>query len=72
MTYVPALPLLSEALSPVHADLIPSPKRIRSPEIATDLEGCSEDSFKPYVPREVGLGVDIEDESSKPSRSRGA
>ncbi|GKE19156.1 hypothetical protein Tco_1426733 [Tanacetum coccineum] len=37
-----------------------------------DLEGCSEDSFEPYVPRDVGLGVDFEDESSEPSRSRGA
>ncbi|GJW03601.1 reverse transcriptase domain-containing protein [Tanacetum coccineum] len=45
--------------------------RIRSPESATDLEGCSEDSFEPYVPREAGLGVDFEDESSEPSRSRG-
>ncbi|GKD25478.1 hypothetical protein Tco_1231692, partial [Tanacetum coccineum] len=40
-------------------------------ETATDLEGCSEDSFEPYVPREAGLGVYFEDESSKPSRSRG-
>ncbi|GJT00467.1 reverse transcriptase domain-containing protein [Tanacetum coccineum] len=72
MTSVPALPPVSRALSLVRADLIPSPKRIRSPETATDLEGCSEDSFEPYVPREVGLGVDIEDESSEPSRSRGA
>nr|GEV30366.1 hypothetical protein [Tanacetum cinerariifolium] len=29
MTSVPALPPVSEALSPVHADLIPSPKRVR-------------------------------------------
>ncbi|GJR28493.1 putative reverse transcriptase domain-containing protein [Tanacetum coccineum] len=72
MTSVPALPPVFGALSLVRADLIPSPKRIRSPEIATDLEGCSEDSFEPYVPREVGLGVDVEDESSEPSRSRGA
>ncbi|GJW25365.1 hypothetical protein Tco_0039176 [Tanacetum coccineum] len=72
MTSVPALPPVSGALSPVRADLIPSPKRIRSPETATDLEGCSEDSFEPYVPREVGLGVDVEDESSELSRSRGA
>ncbi|GJU77804.1 hypothetical protein Tco_1274874 [Tanacetum coccineum] len=71
MTYVPALPPIAGALSPVHDDLIPSPKRIRSPESATDLEGCSEDSFEPYVPREVGLGVDVEDESSEQSRSRG-
>ncbi|GJZ99523.1 hypothetical protein Tco_0672074 [Tanacetum coccineum] len=71
MTYVPALLVVAGALSPVRADLIPSPKRIRSPESAKDLEVCSEDSFEPYVPREVGLGVDIEDESSEKSRSRG-
>ncbi|GKA32300.1 hypothetical protein Tco_0718667 [Tanacetum coccineum] len=52
--------------------LLPSPKRIRSPETATDLEECSKDRLEPYVPREVGLGVDFEDESSEPSRSRGA
>ncbi|GKB53276.1 hypothetical protein Tco_0904029 [Tanacetum coccineum] len=45
---------------------------VRSPETATDLEDCSEDRFEPYVPREVGLGVDLEDESFEPSRSRGA
>ncbi|GJW30097.1 ribonuclease H-like domain-containing protein, partial [Tanacetum coccineum] len=60
------------ALSYACADLLPSPKRIRSPETATDLEDCSEDRFKPYVLREVTLGVDFEDESSEPSRSRGA
>ncbi|GJS80651.1 hypothetical protein Tco_0730532 [Tanacetum coccineum] len=43
-----------------------------SPKTATNLEDCSEDRFEPYVPREVGLGVDFEDESSEPSRSRGA
>ncbi|GJQ96155.1 hypothetical protein Tco_0007294 [Tanacetum coccineum] len=59
------------ALSYAHADLLPSPKRIRSPEIATDFEGCSDDSFEPYVPREAGLGVDFEDESSGSSRHRG-
>ncbi|GJU65576.1 hypothetical protein Tco_1247411 [Tanacetum coccineum] len=59
------------ALSYARADLLPSPKRIRSPETATDLEGCSEDSFEPYVPREAGLGVDFEDESSESSRYRG-
>ncbi|GKD27147.1 hypothetical protein Tco_1233361, partial [Tanacetum coccineum] len=59
------------ALSYACADLLPSPKRIRSPKTSTDLEGCSEDSFKPYVPREAGLGVDFEDESFEPSRSRG-
>ncbi|GKD52698.1 hypothetical protein Tco_1281674, partial [Tanacetum coccineum] len=59
------------ALSYGHANLLPSPKRIRTSESATDLEGCSEDSFEPYIPREVRLGVDFEDESSEPSRSRG-
>ncbi|GKD89275.1 hypothetical protein Tco_1364782, partial [Tanacetum coccineum] len=71
MTSVPALPPVAGALSPVRADLIPSPNRIRSPETATDLEGCSEDSLEPYVSREVGLGVNFEDESSEQSRSRG-
>ncbi|GKA05578.1 hypothetical protein Tco_0684698 [Tanacetum coccineum] len=59
------------ALSYARADFLPSPKRIRSPETATDLEGYSEDSFEPYVPREAGLRVEFEDESSEPSRSRG-
>ncbi|GJR36460.1 hypothetical protein Tco_1212144 [Tanacetum coccineum] len=57
------------AFSVARANLLPSPKRIRSPELATDLEGCSEDSFEPYVHREVGLGVDVK--SSEQSRSRG-
>ncbi|GJV28744.1 hypothetical protein Tco_1385192 [Tanacetum coccineum] len=72
---VASIPLSShtlKALSYARADLLPSPKRIRSPETATNLEDCSEDSFEPYVPREVGLGVDFEDESFVPSRSRGA
>ncbi|GJV01085.1 hypothetical protein Tco_1334654 [Tanacetum coccineum] len=59
------------ALSYARNDLLPPPKRIRSPKTATDLEGCSEDSFEPYVHREAGLGVDFEDESSEPSRCRG-
>ncbi|GJX34360.1 hypothetical protein Tco_0245917 [Tanacetum coccineum] len=72
VAYVPLYSPNIEALSYVRADLLPSPKRIRSPETATDLEVCSEDRFEPYAPREVGLGVDFEDESSKSSRSRGA
>ncbi|GKC57483.1 hypothetical protein Tco_1085081 [Tanacetum coccineum] len=59
------------ALSYARANLLPSPKRIRSPKTATDLEGCSEDSFMPYVPRQDGLGVDFGDESSESSRHRG-
>ncbi|GJT14905.1 hypothetical protein Tco_0873611 [Tanacetum coccineum] len=71
---VASVPLSSptlRALSYARADLLPLPKRIRSPKTATDLEGCSDDSFEPYVPREAGLGVDFEDESSEPSMSRG-
>ncbi|GJT77174.1 hypothetical protein Tco_1380779 [Tanacetum coccineum] len=70
---VASLPLSSPipgALSYARVDLLPSPKRIRSLETATNLEDCLEDSFESYVPREVGLGVDFEDESSEPSRSR--
>nr|GEU96121.1 hypothetical protein [Tanacetum cinerariifolium] len=58
------------ALSSARDDLLPSPKRIRSPELAMNLEGCSKDSFEPYVTREARLGVDVKDESSEPSRSK--
>ncbi|GJY06635.1 hypothetical protein Tco_0373689 [Tanacetum coccineum] len=58
-----SLPTLG-ALSYARADILPSPKRIRSLETAMDLEGCSEDSFEPYVPKETGLGVDFIEESS--------
>ncbi|GKD43949.1 hypothetical protein Tco_1268594 [Tanacetum coccineum] len=71
---VASVPLSSptlRALSYVCVDLLPSPKRIRSSETATDLEGCLKDSFDPYVPREAGLRVNFEDESYEPSRSRG-
>ncbi|GKC59867.1 hypothetical protein Tco_1087465 [Tanacetum coccineum] len=68
---VPLTSPIPGALSSTRADLLPSPKRIRSPKTATDVKGCSEDSFEPYVPREAGLRVDFEDESSESSRSRG-
>ncbi|GJU95447.1 hypothetical protein Tco_1320203 [Tanacetum coccineum] len=71
VAFVPLSSPTLSALSYAYVDLLPSPKRIRSPETATDLEGCSEDSFEPYVPREAGLGVDFEDKSSEPFRSRG-
>ncbi|GJT16053.1 hypothetical protein Tco_0874759 [Tanacetum coccineum] len=38
MTSVPALSPVSGALSPVHADLIPSPKRVRDSGYSTDVE----------------------------------
>ncbi|GKD85215.1 putative reverse transcriptase domain-containing protein, partial [Tanacetum coccineum] len=59
-SHVASVPLSSptlEALSYARADLLPSPKRIRSPETATDLEDYSEDSFEPYVPREMDVDV---------------
>ncbi|GKB21503.1 hypothetical protein Tco_0855426 [Tanacetum coccineum] len=52
-------------LSLVHADLSPPPKRIRDSDSVTDLEVSSEDGYESYVPREVGLGVDVKD-SYKP------
>ncbi|GJY30449.1 putative reverse transcriptase domain-containing protein [Tanacetum coccineum] len=70
--FVPLSSPIPGALSYAHADLLPSPKSIRIPKSATDLDACSEDSFEPYVPKETGLGVDFEDKSSEPSRSRGA
>nr|GEW24134.1 putative reverse transcriptase domain-containing protein [Tanacetum cinerariifolium] len=44
------------ALSYVRVDHLPSPKRIRSFETASDLEVSSEDRFEPYIPR----GIDLE------------
>nr|GFC08216.1 hypothetical protein [Tanacetum cinerariifolium] len=38
MTFVPALPLVSGALSPVCADLIPPPKRVRDIGYLADVE----------------------------------
>ncbi|GJW51083.1 putative reverse transcriptase domain-containing protein [Tanacetum coccineum] len=70
-TSVPlSLPTLG-ALSYAHANLLPSPKSIRSPESAMDLEGCLEDIFELYVPRETRLGVDFVDESSELFRFKG-
>ncbi|GJW09149.1 hypothetical protein Tco_1571572 [Tanacetum coccineum] len=60
----PSVPISSpmrRALSIVHFDLSPPPKRIRDSDLVTDLEVSLEDGYVPYIPREVGLGVDIED-----------
>nr|GEZ27786.1 hypothetical protein [Tanacetum cinerariifolium] len=62
---------IPKALSYARTDLLPSPKRNSNLELTMDLEDCSEDSFEPYVPRAVRLGVDFEDKTTKPSRSRG-
>ncbi|GJT45363.1 hypothetical protein Tco_0954078 [Tanacetum coccineum] len=48
-------------LSPVRADLLPPHKRIKDFDFVTNLEVSSEEGYVSYVPREVGLGVDVED-----------
>ncbi|GKC23247.1 hypothetical protein Tco_1025397, partial [Tanacetum coccineum] len=58
---VPAVSPVRGSLSLVHVDLSPPPKRIRDSDSVTDLKISSEDGYEPYVPREVGLGVDFED-----------
>ncbi|GJX16485.1 hypothetical protein Tco_0217317 [Tanacetum coccineum] len=50
MASVPALPLVSGALSPVRADLIPSPKRVRDSGYSADVE---------VDPRETSLRDDV-------------
>nr|GEX76541.1 hypothetical protein [Tanacetum cinerariifolium] len=54
-----SLPIFG-ALSYARVDHLPSPKRIRSFEIATDLEVSSEDRFEPYIPRETDLEMDVD------------
>nr|GEX68228.1 hypothetical protein [Tanacetum cinerariifolium] len=43
------------ALSSTHADLLPPPKRIRSFDFVTNLEGCLDESSVSSVPRETSL-----------------
>ncbi|GKB50242.1 putative reverse transcriptase domain-containing protein [Tanacetum coccineum] len=45
VTSVPALPLVSGALSLVHADLIPSPKRVRDSGYLVDVEAEIDECF---------------------------
>ncbi|GJZ32433.1 putative reverse transcriptase domain-containing protein [Tanacetum coccineum] len=49
------------ALSLVCVYLFSPRKRIRDSNSVMDFKVSSEDSYVPYVPREVGLGVDVED-----------
>nr|GEU78401.1 putative reverse transcriptase domain-containing protein [Tanacetum cinerariifolium] len=60
---VASVPLSSPilgALSYTRADHLPSPKRIRSSEFATDLEVSSEARFEPYVPRRTDLEMNVD------------
>ncbi|GJU92483.1 hypothetical protein Tco_1304906 [Tanacetum coccineum] len=60
-TSVPIASPVPRALSPVRADLLPPHKWIRDSDSVTNFEFSSEEGFVPYVPREIGLGVDVED-----------
>ncbi|GJR23116.1 hypothetical protein Tco_0971643 [Tanacetum coccineum] len=58
---VPIASPVHGALSLVRADLLSPRKRIRDSDSVIDLEVSSEEGYVPYVPREIGLGVDVED-----------
>nr|GEY65824.1 hypothetical protein [Tanacetum cinerariifolium] len=57
--FVPLSSLIPRALSYACADLLPSPKRIKSSEFATNLEGCLVDRFEPSRHRETDLEMDV-------------
>ncbi|GJR03338.1 putative reverse transcriptase domain-containing protein [Tanacetum coccineum] len=69
MTSVPALSPASGALSPVSADLIPSPKRVRDFDYLEDVEVDSRESSEPSRSRGTDIGVD--DEIERVDESRG-
>ncbi|GJU44925.1 putative reverse transcriptase domain-containing protein [Tanacetum coccineum] len=58
MTSVHTLSPVSGALSPVRADLIPSPKRIRDFDYLADVEVDSRESSEPSRSRGTDVGVD--------------
>nr|GEV99681.1 hypothetical protein [Tanacetum cinerariifolium] len=60
-TSVPVASPVPIALSPVHADLFLPCKRIRYSNSESDSEVSSEEGYMTYVPREIGLGVELED-----------
>ncbi|GJW43128.1 putative reverse transcriptase domain-containing protein [Tanacetum coccineum] len=43
------------------SDSLVTRKRIRDSDFVTDLEVSSEEGYVPYTPREIGLGVNVED-----------
>nr|GFB63469.1 hypothetical protein [Tanacetum cinerariifolium] len=67
MTSVPALPLVSGALSPVCADLIPSPKRVRDIGYLADVE---DDPRETRVERVVHLAMP--EDIPEPAQERAA
>nr|GEX63941.1 hypothetical protein [Tanacetum cinerariifolium] len=60
-TLVPVALPVPEALSPVRADLLWPCKRIRDSDSVIDFNVSSEEGSVHHVPREIGLGVDVED-----------
>ncbi|GJX86015.1 hypothetical protein Tco_0336789, partial [Tanacetum coccineum] len=58
---VPVASPVRGALSLVRADLLPPRKRIRNFDYVTNFEVSSEEGYVSYVPREIRLGVDVED-----------
>nr|GEV86916.1 hypothetical protein [Tanacetum cinerariifolium] len=60
VTSIPLSSPIPGAFFYVRADHLPSPKRIRSSDIATDLEVSLEDRFKPYVPKGTDLEMDVD------------
>ncbi|GJV38841.1 putative reverse transcriptase domain-containing protein [Tanacetum coccineum] len=58
MESVPTLPLVSEALSPICADLIPSPKRVRYSGYSADVEAEIDECFA-YADALRDRGIDV-------------
>nr|GEY71325.1 hypothetical protein [Tanacetum cinerariifolium] len=60
-TSVPVASPVRGALSPVRTNLLPPHKRFRDSNFVIDFEVSLEEVYVPYVDREIGLGVDVED-----------
>ncbi|GKA02077.1 putative reverse transcriptase domain-containing protein [Tanacetum coccineum] len=58
-TFVPVSSPIPGALSFVRADMLPSHKRIRSFDSATNLEDCSDESSESSIPRKTSMRDDI-------------
>ncbi|GKE20561.1 hypothetical protein Tco_1432073 [Tanacetum coccineum] len=58
---VPVASPVCGTLSAVRADLLLPRKKIRDSDFMTNFEVSSEEGYVPYILREIGLGVDVED-----------
>nr|GEW39368.1 hypothetical protein [Tanacetum cinerariifolium] len=62
MTFVPTLPPISGALSPIRDDLIPSPKRVKDSGYLADVERVKDSGYLADIevdPRETSLRDDV-------------